>query len=162
MSKNDSDLLRLVNYLLKQNAEMNTPPEWRESLKAGISALLAISLWIFLGWIASSQLQQSKEYAAQIAKVLPTDKDKINLIERAAERVDKTANALYAILTPIATAVTGYFFISQGVPSSRQGLKQQVPELPTSDSSPEDENQSAQNIESKDVEPNQAKRGSPS
>jgi hypothetical protein len=108
--------------LMKENSLANTPIEWRESVKVITSVLLASGLWMFLGWLAYSQFQQSKELSNRLMTTSPTDKDSIALIDKAADKVNNTANALYALLTPFATAVTGFFFASSGSLSAKKEL----------------------------------------
>jgi hypothetical protein len=98
----------------------NPPPEWRESTKLIIAGFLAVSNWCLLGWLICSQFNNSVSFAEKIAALPPTEKDRINLIKEANETVNKTASSLYAFVTPFATAITGYFFISSGILSGKK------------------------------------------
>lgn len=101
------------------------PVEFRSNLKLWTAGLLAASLWFILGKIAWEQFSSSKEFASRLAALpVRVEKDKmstegeerVKLIEKANNMVDATANRLYTFLTPIVTAVTGYFFIAAGAP----------------------------------------------
>jgi hypothetical protein len=105
------------------NVDYNPPPEWRESTKLVIAGILACGTWLVLGWLICSQFNNSVSFAERIAVLPPTDKDRINLIKEANETVNKTSSSLYAFITPFATAITGYFFISSGILSSRKREK---------------------------------------
>jgi hypothetical protein len=98
----------------------NQPPEWRENVKLVMAATLAGGTWIIVGWLIYSQFTNSVSFAEKIATLNPADKDRISLIKEAHETVNKTSNALYAFITPFATAITGYFFISSGILSSKK------------------------------------------
>jgi hypothetical protein len=112
--------MTISNDFLKKVVEYNTPPEWRESTKLLTATFLAISSWSLLGWLAYSQFITSQSFALQIASVKPEDKDRIALIKDANETVNKTASYLYALLIPIASAITGYFFVSSATTSPKK------------------------------------------
>lgn len=101
------------------------PVEFRSNLKLWTAGLLAASLWFILGKIAWEQFSSSKEFASRLAalpvriekdKMSTEGEERVKLIEKANNMVDATANRLYTFLTPIVTAVTGYFFIAAGTP----------------------------------------------
>ncbi len=98
----------------------NQPPEWRENVKLVMAATLAGGTWIIVGWLIYSQFTNSVAFAEKIATLNPADKDRISLIKDANETVNKTSSSLYAFITPFATAITGYFFISSGILSGRR------------------------------------------
>ncbi|MBH8561354.1 hypothetical protein I8748_04035 [Nostoc sp. CENA67] len=100
------------------NAQANPPQEWRDSFKLIVSAALALSLWIFLGGIAVLHFQVSREFSRKIADLPVQDNAKVNQIEKAALSVNDTAKTLYALITPLATAVTGYFFAASSSATS--------------------------------------------
>jgi hypothetical protein len=102
------------------NRNDNPPPEWRESTKLVVAAGLACCTWGVLGWLICSQFNNSVTFAEKIAALPPTDKDRISLMKEANDTVNKTSSSLYAFITPFATAITGYFFISSGVMSSKK------------------------------------------
>jgi hypothetical protein len=104
----------LWHNLVDKIAEYNTPSEWRETGKLAIAATLACGTWGILGWLVYSQFNNSVAFADRIATIPPGDKDRIALVKDANETVNKTASSLYAFITPFATAITGYFFISSG------------------------------------------------
>jgi hypothetical protein len=54
-------------------------------------------------------------------KISLVHQEKVQLIEKANTMVDSTSNRLYTFLTPIVTAITGYFFVSSS--SRPQGGK---------------------------------------
>jgi hypothetical protein len=86
--------------------------ERRESGKLIIAGILACGTWSVLGWLICVQFQNSVSFAEKIAALPPTDKDRINIIKEANDTVNKTSSSLYAFITPFATAISGYFFIS--------------------------------------------------
>jgi hypothetical protein len=90
----------------------NTPPEWRESVKLLIAALLALGCWGLLGWMFFAQVQYSYTVSDNLRK--PENKDQIVVIKDARDGVNQTASSIYAILTPIAASITGYFFVASG------------------------------------------------
>jgi hypothetical protein len=106
------------------------PTEFRSNVKLWGSGILALSLWVLLGFIAWSHFQSSKEFALKLAELSPkleegqislVDQERVQLIEKANGLVDSTANRLYTFLTPIVTAVTGYFFVaSSAIPREGQ------------------------------------------
>ena len=99
------------------------PTEFRSNVKLWGSGILALSLWILLGYIAWSHFQASREFALKLSelplkledgKISLVDQEKVQLIDKANSLVDSTANRLYTFLTPVVTAVTGYFFVASG------------------------------------------------
>lgn len=98
----------------------NSSPEWRENTKLVMAATLAGGTWIVLGWLIYSQFTNTVSFAEKIATLNPADKDRISLIKEANETVNKTSSSLYAFITPFATAITGYFFISSGILSGKK------------------------------------------
>jgi hypothetical protein len=104
----------LWDNLVDKIAEYNTPSEWRETGKLLIAAALACGTWGVLGWLIYSQFNSNVAFAERIAAIPSGDKDRIALTKDANETVNKTASSLYAFITPFATAITGYFFISSG------------------------------------------------
>jgi hypothetical protein len=96
------------------------PPEWRENVKLVMAATLAGGTWIIVGWLIYSQFTNTVSFAEKIATLNPADKDRISLIKEANETVNKTSSSLYAFITPFATAITGYFFISSGILSGKK------------------------------------------
>ncbi|AFY93408.1 hypothetical protein [Chamaesiphon minutus] len=129
--------MTIVTDFLKKVVEYNTPSEWRESTKLITATFLAISSWSLLGWLAYSQFKASESFALQLAATTSTDKDRIALIKDANETVNKTASSLYALLIPIASAITGYFFVSSATaspPKERDRLSGSLPSNTTSSS----------------------------
>ena len=110
----------LWHNLVDKIAEYNTPSEWRETGKLAIAAALACGTWGILGWIIYSQFNSNVAFAKKISSITPGDKDRIALVKDANETVNKTASSLYAFITPFATAITGYFFISSGTLPARK------------------------------------------
>jgi hypothetical protein len=113
MNERNSDR-DLIYDLVRMNANANTPPEWRESVKLGLAGILALGCWSLLGWILASQFLSSRTTADKIEAA--KDSTQVALIKDAHEVVDRTASSIYSLLTPIATAITGYFFVSTGSP----------------------------------------------
>lgn len=104
------------------------PAEFRSNLKLWTAGLLAISLWIVLGNIAHNQFSSSREFASKLAslpvrvekeKMSVEGEERVKLIEKANNMVDSTARGLYTFLTPIVTAITGYFFVAASAPAPR-------------------------------------------
>jgi len=101
------------------------PTESRSNVKLWGSALLALMLWVLLISLAWSHFQSTKETAAKRA-ALPIDATdrQVDLIEKSSDMVNSTASSLYTFLTPVVTAITGYFFVASSsrlheVPSSQ-------------------------------------------
>ena len=133
--------MTIIPDFFKKVIEYNTPSEWRESTKLLTATFLAISSWSLLGWLAYSQFKASESFARQIAAATPGDKDRVALIKDANETVNKTASSLYALLIPIASAITGYFFVSSATVSyikKRDRLPTSLPSNTTSSSIPLD------------------------
>jgi hypothetical protein len=103
---------QLIRDLIRMNASINTPPEWRESVKLIVAAFLALGCWSLLGWLLFAQFQYSLAVSAKLEK--PENKDRIVFIKDARDGVNQTSNSIYALLTPIAASITGYFFVSSG------------------------------------------------
>ena len=106
--------------LINKIAEYNTPSEWRETGKLLVAAALACGTWGVLGWLIYAQFNNNVIFADKISAISPTEKDRVALVKDANETVNKTASSLYAFITPFATAITGYFFISSGTLASRK------------------------------------------
>jgi hypothetical protein len=96
------------------NRGQNTPPEWRENSKLIMAGILAGGTWSVLGWLICSQFQNSVSFAEKIAALPSTATAQISSIKEANDTVNKTSSSLYAFITPFATAISGYFFISSG------------------------------------------------
>jgi hypothetical protein len=70
-------------------------------------------LWLTqLATAVTSQFLASRVTAEKIEAA--KDSNQVALIKDAHEVVDRTASSVYSLLTPIATAITGYFFVSSG------------------------------------------------
>ena len=106
------------------------PVEFRSNIKLWSAALLALALWIILAKIALGQFSSSQDFAGKIAsqagsaqvkdgKLSPEIAERIQIVKQANEMVASTAQNLYTFLTPIVTAVTGYFFVAAGSPAPR-------------------------------------------
>lgn len=107
------------------------PVEFRSNLKLWSAALLALSLWIILSKIALGHFTSSQEFAGMIAsqassievdkdgKLSPKIAERIQIVKQANDMVASTAQNLYTFLTPIVTAVTGYFFVAAGASAPR-------------------------------------------
>lgn len=107
-----------VQHWILVNAQAYRPQEWHDSFKLIVSAVLALSLWIFLVGIALLHFQVSCEFSRKISNLLVEDNAKVEQIEKAVLSINDTAKTLYALITPIATAVTGYFFAASGSATS--------------------------------------------
>jgi hypothetical protein len=97
-----------------------SPLESRENLKSIFAIIIGTGSWILLGWLIYAQFVETVSFARKIERLEPTEKDKISLIKEANEMVNKTTNSSYTLLTPVATAITGYFFISSGAAASKK------------------------------------------
>jgi hypothetical protein len=86
--------------------------EWRESVKLVVAAFLAVGCWSLLGWLLFAQFQYSLTVSAKLEN--PENKDRVVLIKDARDGVNQTSSSIYALLTPIAASITGYFFVSSG------------------------------------------------
>jgi hypothetical protein len=115
---------------LEWTVTLYKPEEFRSNVKLWGSGILSLSLWILLGVLAWSHFESSRKLALQMSSLTPQLEDgkislvhqeKVQLIEKANTMVDSTSNRLYTFLTPIVTAITGYFFVSSS--SRPQGGK---------------------------------------
>jgi hypothetical protein len=86
-----------------------------------VAASLAAGCWITYGVLVHTQFLESREAAAKISafadakKAIATDDEKrISIIKDANTVVNQTASSIYTIIGPIATAITGYFFLASG------------------------------------------------
>ena len=93
-------------------SEAYQPTEFRSNVKLWGAGVLALTLWILLGSLAWTHLQSSREFAQKLSELEQPSEEKISLIEKSTGMVDSTADRLYTFLTPIVTAVTGYFFVA--------------------------------------------------
>jgi hypothetical protein len=118
----------LSRWFLRQS-----PGEWRESSKLIVAALLATGTWIVIGITLHSQLESSHKFADKIVSenviATPLNHEKISNIKDAQDMVDRTSSSIYALLTPIATAITGYFFASTGA-KKIEGEPKNLPDTP--------------------------------
>ncbi len=103
---------QFISDLIRMNATVNTPPEWRESVKLLVAAFLALGCWSLLGWLLFAQFQYSLAVSDKLEK--PENKDRIVFIKDARDGVNQTSSSIYALLTPIAASITGYFFVTSG------------------------------------------------
>ena len=111
----------LFGKALEWTVKLYKPEEFRSNVKLWGSGILALSLWFLLGALAWSHFEASRQFALKISTLSPKLEDgkislvhqqEVQLIEKANTLVDSTSNRLYTFLTPIVTAVTGYFFVS--------------------------------------------------
>jgi hypothetical protein len=118
----------------------SSPSEWRENVKMMMAAGLAIGSWIMLGSLLWSHFDASRKSAATITEFIasPVNKDlkpeerlaRVAALKDAHELVDKTSNSIYVLVMPLATAITGFFFISVGL-TKKNADSSELP--PTSD-----------------------------
>lgn len=115
--ENKNFLQRLLEWAVK----LYKPKEFRANIKLWSSGTLALSIWILLGFLVYSHFEFSKNIARQISELEPelidqkislTHQENVQLHEKANTIIDSTSNRLYTFLTPIVTAITGYFFAS--------------------------------------------------
>jgi hypothetical protein len=86
--------------------------EMRKTFEAGMSGVLALGLWLLLGGTVITHLAATVVFSSQLV-----EKPSVNDTEGQSERIEKatstvgdTAKTLYALLTPLAATVTGYYF----------------------------------------------------
>ncbi len=101
---------------------LGTPVDFRENIKVIVAASLAAGCWISYGVLIHTQFAASRDAAAKITAftttqkaITPEDEKRIAIIKDANSVVNQTASSIYALITPVATAITGYFFISSGL-----------------------------------------------
>ena len=110
------------------------PIEFRSNVKLWSAAMLAAALWLLLGKIVWGQFQYSQAFASKIARnadsvtlvegrLNPALEARIQLIKQANDMVGTSAQSLYTFLTPIVTAVTGYFFVATSNPATKLPAK---------------------------------------
>jgi hypothetical protein len=143
MFKTMSKIIHLIR------STMETPSDFRENSKMIVAFSLAAGCWISYGVLIHTQFSASREAAAKITAfadpqkaISPDDEKRISIIKDANAVVNQTASSIYSLLTPIATAVTGYFFLSSGFkssnsteeekPSDPDSKKIEMPEVPPS------------------------------
>ena len=112
------EYMRFLQKLLLENATANTPPEWRESLKLISAGLLGISLWFFIGWVACASYLKIQDYSDQISKLKDSKDPQIENIDKAVNIINDASKTLYSQLIPIATVVSGFFFVAANSQSS--------------------------------------------
>jgi hypothetical protein len=133
----------LIYKLSLMNAKHNTPSEWRESVKTVVAGGLAIGCWVILGSLFWSQFDASRKSAAAIEAVassikgLPTSKEdqqlaaeqrreQVAIIKDAHNLVNQTASSIYVLITPVATAITGYIFVSSATKKPASATTQEA------------------------------------
>lgn len=86
--------------------------EMRKTLKAGMSGVLALGLWLLLGGTIIAHLTTIIVFSWHlIASPVTNDVEgQKERIDKATSNVSDTAKTLYTLLTPLATAITGYYF----------------------------------------------------
>jgi hypothetical protein len=104
---------------------IGTPTDFRENIKVIVAASLAAGCWISYGVLLHTQFEVNREAATKITAfantktaITPEDEKRIAIIKDANSIVNQTASSIYALITPVATAITGYFFISSGFKKS--------------------------------------------
>lgn len=97
----------------EKGALTNPPHEWRASFNLVISGVLGCSIWLFLGLVAHWHFALVQNFSQKRVPPSTPNKEQVEQIDRAINDVNDTAKTLYAILTPLATAVTGYYFALQ-------------------------------------------------
>jgi hypothetical protein len=117
----------------------SSPSEWRENVKMMMAAGLAIGSWIMLGSLLWSHFDASRKSAATITEFIasPVNKDlkpeerlaRVAALKDAHELVDKTSNSIYVLVMPLATAITGFFFISAGLTKKNADSSELPPTL---------------------------------
>lgn len=122
-SREPNEESSLLVALHKVLAEAYQPTEFRSNVKLWGAAILALGLWSLIGSIAWNQFQATKEYAMKLADLTPSvegeqiglaHQERIRQIEKSVVLVDSTSDRLYTFLSPVVTAVTGYFFVAAG------------------------------------------------
>jgi hypothetical protein len=120
----------LFGKALEWTVKLYKPEEFRSNVKLWGSGILALSLWILLGTLAWSHFEASRQFAFKISTLSPKLEDgkislvhqqEVQLIEKANTLVDSTSNRLYTFLTPIVTAITGYFFVASAASRTQGG-----------------------------------------
>jgi hypothetical protein len=69
---------------------VNTPPEWRESVKLGLAGFLVLDCWGLLGWVLASQFLFGRVTAEKIEAA--KDSTQVALIKDAHQVVDQAAS----------------------------------------------------------------------
>jgi hypothetical protein len=94
---------------------------YERTVQTSVTGILAIILWLaflFAGyWHASTIEYLSKQYILEVSNSA-LDSEEIESrrwqnYERATALINDTAKTLYAVLTPLATAATGFYFSSK-------------------------------------------------
>lgn len=127
--ESSKNIIHFVQDWILLNAKANSPEDWRDSLKLIVAAALAFCLWFLLGRIAILHIEASREFARKIADLPAKDTDRVDQIEKAALGFEGTVKTLYALVTPLATAVTGYFFSASALSSKERKASRSQTEL---------------------------------
>jgi hypothetical protein len=128
-NRQNRNIIHFIQDLILYNAKANSPDNWRDSFKLIIAAALSFGLWFMLGSIAIIHIESSREFARKIADLPTKDTEKVAQIEKAALGFESTVKTLYALVTPLATAVTGYFFAASAINRERKEFTSQAETL---------------------------------
>jgi hypothetical protein len=110
----------------KASISLNHHAEYRKNFRARLSGDLAKGLWYLLGLTVILNLLTVIALSWRLTNPPKTgDIDRSERIEKAVAIVDSFAKTLYAVLTPLATAVTGYYFSTGADSDSDQNSEQE-------------------------------------
>lgn len=103
------------NYILPEGSFHLNPADLRKNFHTRVSGELAKGLWYLLGSVVVIHLVAIVGFSWRLTNA-PTagDTDRTDRIETAIATVGDAVKTLYAVLTPLATAVTGYYFSTGG------------------------------------------------
>lgn len=103
------------NDLFPRGSIHLNPADLRKNFHTRVSGELAKGLWYLLGSVVVIHLVAVVGFSWRLTHApLPGDTDRTERIQSAIATVGDAAKTLYAVLTPLATAVTGYYFSTGG------------------------------------------------
>ena len=111
----------LPNHALLKGSVRESHEELRKNFHVRVSGELAKGLWYLLGGVVVMHLVGVTAFSWRLGNSpVPGDSEekRTERIEKAVANVNDAAKTLYAVLTPLATAVTGYYFTLGGTSSS--------------------------------------------
>lgn len=103
----------LPNHSLPKGSVRESHEELRKNFHVRVSGDLAKGLWYLLGWVVVVHFLGVVAFSWRLGnKPAPGDleENRLERIEKAVSNVNDAAKTLYAVLTPLAATVTGYYF----------------------------------------------------
>jgi hypothetical protein len=98
-----------------------TPQEYRKNYRTRLSGTLAKRLWYLLGGVVVVHVIAVIVFSWKLIEdpVTGTAEQRTERIQSAIDNVNETSKTLYTFLTPLVTAVTGYYFTTMSDEDSK-------------------------------------------